>query len=694
MAEVKHHRWQVKPEDFAVRIDLPDAPGFFKDSVVVEAGTRALVIDDGQYQGEIPPGEHTMQTFIEKLKVWKRKQATIVLTRLEDQILEIVVPQVRTEENLLVDVTTRMTVKIDDVEDFFNNMMGAYPAISMETMKGFVEPLLSQAVWEAVRSHSIEELSGAAASQAITDGISEQLKLRLLRYGINFINVQLVTIYHEKYNEHQQKEAEVWLKREGVQQQGRLDEVYSENELRKIKQHERQNELRILAKNVDTEYYDQSTGQAEKKVEAMARRIEVRNNLRETMLSDKMNAVNTKEDLAKLIEEVDKDKLIRQEEKDVLLAEYEQRKENREEARDHLLTLLTMNREQEVDELGRAIDHAKNMQGLDHDIELANKIDTKWNRDWASKAEQERQIASDKHSERTEAQAREYAILKEKLGQDQNLEWEGLLNENRVADLKGEMALATAERNNKIDVLEDELKTRQAESDLNRERYAKEQEIELDRLGTESQLDKLARIKQMKLDNKERELRLLAEVETLREDKASQRNIDRINAMKGMSTEELLATAGTENAEILAGVKNNDALTNERQAMNERFLAQEKEKQDAITAALKDAMTTQQTVLNAVVGKDAPTATAAATPPPPTAAAKDWHVSVDGKKHGPYSFTELQTQVNEGLLTSVTTVWKSGFDGWQPASQVSELSELFASSPPPPEPPPPPPPVA
>jgi hypothetical protein len=214
-------------------------------------------------------------------------------------------------------VTTRMTVKIDDVEDFFNNMMGAYPAISMETMKGFVEPLLSQAVWEAVRSHSIEELSGAAASQAITDGISEQLKLRLLRYGINFINVQLVTIYHEKYNEHQQKEAEVWLKREGVQQQGRLDEVYSENELRKIKQHERQNELRILAKNVDTEYYDQSTGQAEKKVEAMARRIEVRNNLRETMLSDKMNAVNTKEDLAKLIEEVDKDKLIRQEEKDV-----------------------------------------------------------------------------------------------------------------------------------------------------------------------------------------------------------------------------------------------------------------------------------------------------------------------------------------------------------------------------------------
>ena len=158
-----------------------------------------------------------------------------------------------------------------------------------------------------------------------------------------------------------------------------------------------------------------------------------------------------------------------------------------------------------------------------------------------------------------------------------------------------------------------------------------------------------------------------------------------------MSSDELIATAEGENAAILAGVKNNEALQGERQEMNERFIAQEKEKTEAITAALKDAMSTQQAVLSTVVGNNAPTV---AQTPPPTAPAKDWHVSVNGEKHGPYSFTELQTQATEGQLTSSSTVWKDGFDGWKPASQVPELSQLFANSPPPPEPPAPPPPVA
>jgi hypothetical protein len=681
-------RWKTKPDEFAVRVDLPDAPGLLKSSIVVEAGTRALVIDDGQYQGEIPPGEHTMQSFIEKLKFWKRKQATIVLTRLEDQIVEIVVLQVRTAENLLVDITTRLAVKIDDVEDFFNNMMGAYSAISMEQMKGFIEPILNQAIWEAVRNHSIEELKGAAASQAITDGISEQLKLRLLRYGINFVNVQLVTIYHDAYDEQQEKQAGVWLK-------SRDDEIVSEDKLREIKAGERTKELEILAKNVKLKYYDQSTGVGEKKVEAMVRRVEVRDNLEKMYNSDKMNKVNTQEDLAKLMAEVDKNELLRQEENDVMLAEYDQRKENREDARDHLLKLLGLNRAEEVAALDRAIEHAKKMEELDHLIELAERTSTQRNQAWAAHVKEERQNASDNYAKATEDQDRGYALAKEKLRQDVDLDWEGMLKEQREASLLGDIDLAKKERTSQIELLEEELKDRLAESDRNRKRYEEDQRMELDRLGTESQLDKLERLNELNYAHNEREQRLASEMEILREDRVSQRNIDHINAMKGMTSDELLATAGAENAAILAGVKNNEALKNERQAMNERFIAQEKEKTDAITTALKDAMTTQQTVLNAVVQKDTPAATVAATPPPPTAEAKVWKLSVDGKEYGNYSFTDLQAQVKDGLLTSVTMVWKSGFDGWQQASQIAELSQLFGDSPPPPEAPaPPPPPVA
>jgi hypothetical protein len=696
-ANENDRRWKTKPDEFAVRVDLPDAPGLLKSSIVVEAGTRALVIDDGQYQGEIPPGEHTMESFIEKLKFWKRKQATIVLTRLEDQILDIHVLQVPTSENLLVNISTRLAVKIDDVEDFFNNMMGAERAISKAQLESFISPILRQAVWEAVRGQSIEDLAGATASQAVTDGIRQSLKLRLLRYGINFVDIQLVSIQHEKYNDKLEKDGEIWLKREGVEQQARIDEVYSENELRKIKNHERQNELRILAKKVDLEHYDQKTGVTGDKVEAMARRIDVRNNLREAMLSDRMNSVNSKEDLAKFIADVDKDKLLRQEEKDVMLEEFEQRQENRGEARDHLLGLLALNREQEIDVLRADIDHAEEIKSLNHSVELAELNDTERNREWRSKVDHERQQALERRDTKLAKNAEQWELLREHHREKQDDSWNQKLHEQRITDLEGDIDLSRTERENQVALLDDDLKTKLAESKLNRERYSEEQatDLNLDKLArtTDLQLDKLARLNELNFSHNEQEQRLASEMAMLREDKTHQRSMDRIGAMKGMTSDELLATAGAENAAILAGVKNNEALTDERKAMNEQFLAQEREKTEAVAAALKDAMATQQNVLNAVVGNTPAPATA---PPPPQATTRDWHVTVNGEQHGPYTFSELQGQVSQGQLTRETSVWKQGLDGWKLASQVSELSGLFGSSPPtsPPPTPPPPPPVA
>ena len=46
--------------------------------------------------------------------------------------------------------------------------------------------------------------------------------------------------------------------------------------------------------------------------------------------------------------------------------------------------------------------------------------------------------------------------------------------------------------------------------------------------------------------------------------------------------------------------------------------------------------------------------------------------------------------VTQGKLTKETYVWKQGMNDWIFASQVNELSSLFAAATPPPPPPPPP----
>ena len=81
----------------------------------------------------------------------------------------------------------------------------------------------------------------------------------------------------------------------------------------------------------------------------------------------------------------------------------------------------------------------------------------------------------------------------------------------------------------------------------------------------------------------------------------------------------------------------------------------------------------------------APAAAAPAAPPPPPAE-KVWHVAVNGTTTGPFPAATLAQMVAAGTFSGASLVWAPGFDGWKPASGVSDLATLFATMPPPPPP--------
>ncbi len=78
-------------------------------------------------------------------------------------------------------------------------------------------------------------------------------------------------------------------------------------------------------------------------------------------------------------------------------------------------------------------------------------------------------------------------------------------------------------------------------------------------------------------------------------------------------------------------------------------------------------------------------ATAPAAPPPPPAE-KVWHVAVNGTTTGPFPAATLAQMVAAGSFSGASLVWAPGFDGWKPASGVSDLAPLFVAMPPPPPP--------
>ncbi|OHX66489.1 SPFH domain-containing protein [Flammeovirga pacifica] len=74
------------------------------------------------------------------------------------------------------------------------------------------------------------------------------------------------------------------------------------------------------------------------------------------------------------------------------------------------------------------------------------------------------------------------------------------------------------------------------------------------------------------------------------------------------------------------------------------------------------------------------------TPPPPPPQTM-FHVIVNGAQAGPFALQQLQSMVAQNQLTRETMVWKDGMPQWTQAGNVSELSQLFGSTPPPPPPP-------
>ena len=74
---------------------------------------------------------------------------------------------------------------------------------------------------------------------------------------------------------------------------------------------------------------------------------------------------------------------------------------------------------------------------------------------------------------------------------------------------------------------------------------------------------------------------------------------------------------------------------------------------------------------------------------PPLDTSAQWFAMLGGKQQGPFDLGELQRRVGAGEVTLRTYLWKAGMGDWKRASDVPEVSPLFAGVSAPHAPPPP-----
>ncbi len=681
MSQLVNHRWQVAARDFAVRITIPDVKGFFDSiplisglpaarSLVIEPGTRSAIIENGVLLAEIYAGEYTLESFIERFKFWKNRQSTVYLTRAEDVVLQVNATHLPTVEGVCVDVTSQWTVQMSHVVLFVENLMGPRESLTMDELAAFLVPMLQQAVRECVGQSRCDSLVDGPVSGLLQDGVIGRIKVKLSRLGLIVTNLQAVEV---------------------TAQDGGLQAWHGELWLT-----QRENQLRRAANEIDN-------AKVQDDADDMRKKVDLRVRLRELVTEDRLNKTRNREDFERGVLEVDKDRLLREDERESLVRAYEERKDDHQSLRQHFLAIVDLQREQEIDALRLSVEHAARMKALEQEILQAQQIRTAESEKWQAELQRERQQLTHQNEQRYRDHQAKWARLRDTRQQRRDEDWEGLLHEQRTEEIKAKLELARAERQRQLSVVQAELESRLTHEKLELRKREEAWELESREKRSTSQLDRLQRVQEMNSQFAEREQRLKLELETLQQDQASKRELERIQVMSGVGTEVLIATAGATNAQLLADLKKHEAsqeavraqasaapmveLNAERVRLYEQMNATERAKADAVAEAYKMAMQAQQQSVNQMIGGLAQAATpvgpmvAGAGRGAPPVPAEVWYYAANGQSSAPQSRAQMEQAVRVGLVQAGTQVWKAGLANWMAAGQVPELAALFGPPP-------------
>jgi hypothetical protein len=683
---LKDNRWAVTEADFAARITIPDIKGFFSNlpiigsapksrTLVIEPGTRALVIDEGMVIGEVLPGEYTLEGFLERLRFWRKKQTTVILTRQEDVPID---SQINAPclEGVFIEAEYRWTIQINDILPFINNLMGAQDSISVARLKELLSAVMAQAVRDSIGDTSYENVGGADFRERLITSVRIRVDARLKRYGLLFQDIQ--SFHCLNVDEVTKKRGEVFFKA-------------SESQLQKAVAEIENNELKA-------------------RLEVYQSKVPVREALRDVVTSDKIDELKNAEDFKQAVAEIDKQRVLRKEDVDTLVEGFKERKEDRSKLREHLLESIDLQREQELDSLRVDLDHTVRMQSLEKEIELARLSRSADAEQWRADIERNKEEAQHHWQQKHEKIKSRWERIREDRRQNRDDSWEELLHQQKMEEVRDDLELARADRQRKVAILEAELQSRLEAEKLEIQKRQQEWEHEAQERKSLSQIERLQKVQEMNAKFVEQQQRMQVEMENLKADSDSKRELDRIKALGGLSTEALVATASAENAALLADLKKHEAsqeaakvqatsnpsadLDQERLRMYEKMTETERAKADAIAEAYKAAMQTQTTNVEQMIGGLAQAATPPSQPvamppavPPPTPAAEVWYVSLNGQQSTPLPFTQVQQYIQSGQVNAATMVWKTGMSGWMAAGQVPDLAPYLPATGPPGPPP-------
>ena len=545
---ISGNSWARRTDDFATKVEVDDVEGSLSRNLIIEPGTRAILLGDGRNIGVVGPGRHTMTSFLAKFNLLRSpKRMTAILVDAGDVDLEFQVGDLFTRDPLCISLDCRVVAQIEQPVLFLTNLMKGQRSFTLNQLRQYLFDEIRGAAAAFISERSVDELNtNLSLKRELAQDIEMHLNRTFERNGLAFVQVRTMNYRHEHYDEVRDTRADYFLQisKEEAELGGRqrLFDVLNEKEIQEI-------------------------AEETAKVANFEQRAQVWDRMRRAVLSDRMNEVRTEEEMEEFLQQIDRQKLVRTNEWEELKQEFSERKADHDLARAHLLARTALERDYGRRQSELALRTDLSRQELEAELGLERQ------RMEGRQAIEARRYRWEIDRDREQAAfQREEQALNDAAEREQQLQAAIQANEIALAQAKTQAEIAALEREQ--DRLDGELgiallakmKAEKRRDEAERMRMAMErrgQELELDLKRSEAELERQLRL--------EREKRAF--------------EIERLQTLATMSTEALIAASEGEQAGLLAELRKTETL---KEMTADQILAMAAERSPEIARAFQE----------------------------------------------------------------------------------------------------------
>jgi hypothetical protein len=620
---VGQHRWLRGETDFAVRIEADDLSHLLRRQLKIEPGTQALFVEGGAVQATIAPGSYTLDTLPQRVREWAsgrvKEQVSILLVDTVPTDLQFNLGGIFTNDPLRIGFTIRMQTEVEQTAKFLINLLRGRERYSIDDLRQYLYPEVVQIAEYWVRQHSAQELAENFPLRAQFEvALEEALKTTFAQTGLRFLQIRAMefnlehldringTISKARLMDEELAadmllaEAELNTALETAEHAGKseleLDAIHKKYQI-KTEESELQfkRDFEKLAREQDLIELAKET----REVEMEERRVALYARMRQAVMSDKIDEVETTAEFEAFLDDVDREKLLREKDKADLLRVWKEEGEDHEFERAYLLAKLEVERQYELRVIELKLRTDLDEQALEAELRLERMRATQQQEIEFAKQEFElkRKRAEDEYADsrkREEAQLQqeqnEADIRQDEMRRKSQVALGGEEHDEEIRQLRAEMELGLdglrgmkqvrlEEARGRWELEEQKLKFKwdqryqEMEWELQKQERENELELQRERIKNDYELNRLDKLGQLGAE-------ALISISSVEQGKVIA-DLKQSEAFKEMTEDQILALAAKDSPEVakafqekFKAIAEGQASENERE-LYERLLSEQ-----------------------------------------------------------------------------------------------------------------------